>query len=80
MEQPRRYGASDPAVLARLFELLAELAWHVREPRDQALIAEQLERLRATAANGDFDRVERERLDQLGDRVAQAQAGHWRVG
>ncbi len=80
MEQPRRYGASDPAVLARLFELLAELAWHVREPRDHALIAEQLERLRATAGNEDFDRVERERLDRLGDHVAQAQAGHWHVG
>lgn len=27
MEQPRRYGASDPAVLAQLYSMLRRLAW-----------------------------------------------------
>ena len=50
--QPRRYGAADPDVLARLFRLLRELAWSA-EPDQRAAVDEQLGRLRDTAAGQD---------------------------
>jgi uncharacterized membrane protein len=42
--QPRRYGAGDPLVLARLFTLLAELAWYAPASA-RPVIAAQLHRL-----------------------------------
>ena len=74
--QPRRYGASDPAVLARLFQLLRELAWCM--PVDQRpIVDEQLARLRDTAAAQDFDEHESRRLAALGREVRDALAGRW---
>ena len=74
--QPRRYGASDPAVLARLFQLLRELAWCM--PVDQRpIVDEQLGRLRDTAAAQDFDEHESRRLDAQGREVRDALAGRW---
>ncbi len=75
--QPRRYGAADPFVLARLFALLRELAWCAAEPDQQRAIAEQLARLRVTAAAQDFDHAENARLADLATLVEQAQAGNW---
>ena len=57
IDQPRRYGASDPQVLGRLFQLLAELAWTAAPPH-RALVRDQLARLRATVAAQDFDEAE----------------------
>lgn len=67
--QPRRYGAGDPAVLARLLVLLDELAWRVQLPEERAAVADQLERLRTTAGAQPFDAVEAARLASLADRV-----------
>lgn len=64
--QPRRYGATDPQVMDRLFRLLEELAWHVD---DEALVGEQLARLRATVARSDFDHAEITRLGRAAHRV-----------
>ncbi len=66
--QPRAYGASDPQVLARLYELLDDLAWHVR-PDHHSAVLDQLRRLDATVAGQDFDAVEVRRLDHLGQQV-----------
>jgi uncharacterized membrane protein len=33
MTQPRRYGAADPQVAARLYQLLTEVAWHADSTR-----------------------------------------------
>ena len=78
--QPRRYGAADPVVLARLFSLLREVAWSAGRPEQRAAVAEQLARLRATAGSQDLDAAERERLAVLADQGQQALAGHWAYG
>ncbi len=75
--QPRRYGATDPAVLSRLSWLLYELAWVVRQPEQNQAVADQLTRLRATTDAQNFDPAERAHLDTLTDRVQQALAGRW---
>ena len=53
--QPCRHGAADPVVLSRLSILLRELGWSARRPEQRAAVAEQLARLRATAAGQDLD-------------------------
>lgn len=70
--QPRRYGAGDPQVMARLFRLLAELAWHAGE---DAAIPSQLARLRSTVASSDFDDAERAGLAAHAEEVELAMLG-----
>ena len=55
--------------MERLFGLLQELAWHVRDPDP---VRAQLQRLRTTVAGSDFDDVERSQLEQAARRVEQA--------
>ncbi|MEO7447442.1 MAG: DUF2254 domain-containing protein [Humibacillus sp.] len=69
LTQIRRYGAGDPLVLARLYRLLTELAWHV-SPEDAWLVARERRRLDATVEAGDGDEVTRARLAQLSRDVA----------
>ncbi len=66
--QPRRYGASDPQVMQRLYELLAELAWHCR-PGQFDIVRRQLERLNATVQDQDFDTVELARFERAAETV-----------
>ncbi len=75
--QPRRYGAGDPLVLARLFTLLRELAWVVRGPVHHAVVAAQLARLHATAEAQDFDSEEHARMQELAGLVEQALSARW---
>ncbi|HEX5348872.1 MAG TPA: DUF2254 domain-containing protein [Pseudonocardiaceae bacterium] len=77
MTQPRRYGAGDPFVLARLSSLLGELAWCVKLPDQRREIAGQLARLRDTTAGQDFDVRERTRLAGLAEQVQHALDGRW---
>ena len=77
--QPRRYGAADPQVLARLYALLTELAWHARLGQRPALTG-QLTRLRATTAAQDFDPAERAQLAGLATQTENALAGHYIPG
>ena len=76
LSQPRRYGAADPSVLARLFTLLAELAWHCQASQRPS-IAQQLERLVATASAQDFDPAEVAALHELAGHVGAALTGDW---
>ncbi len=76
---PRRYGASDPFVLGRLFGVLRELSWCSRRPGQREVIAGQLDRLRATAFAQDFDDTERAELVALAQAVERAQVGEWPV-
>jgi uncharacterized membrane protein len=76
--QPRRYGAADPDVLARLFRLLRELAW-CAGPDQRAIVDRQLGRLRDTAGAQGFDDQESRRLADLGNEVSDALAGRWTV-
>lgn len=75
---PRRYGAADPDVLARLYALLAEVAWTARLPRHRAAVTGQLERLDRTTGRQDFDEVELSRLTDLSEQVRAAVAGRHR--
>ncbi len=79
LTQPRRYGAADPFVLARLFVLLRELAWCVEEPAQQEAVSEQLARLRASTAAQSFDDTERSQLANLANLVEHAQNRNWTV-
>ena len=74
----RRYGSGDPEVLTRLFRLLSEVAWVAPDPDQRAAVADQLRRLRATAAAQPFDTAEHEELSRLGDQVDRALARHRR--
>ena len=66
--QPRRYGAADPQVMARLFDLLRELAWRCH-PDQHHVVTDQLNRLRATVAAQDFDTTETGQLDEAARQV-----------
>ncbi|MFO7779650.1 MAG: DUF2254 domain-containing protein [Nitriliruptoraceae bacterium] len=64
----RRYGCSDPEVLAALLTLLIDVAEHVADSADRgAVVEEQIGRVLATAELQDS--VDRERVERIG-RVA----------
>jgi uncharacterized membrane protein len=71
MTQPRLYGSSDPRLLGRLYQVLTDVAWNASSEH-RAPVLDQLERLRATASDQDFDEVERTRLDSLDREVGSA--------
>ncbi len=77
MGQPRRYGAADPVVLARLYQLLREVGWAARLPEQRSVITAQLDRLETTADSQSFDSVERAELSRLAGEVSQALDGRW---
>ncbi len=66
--QPRRYGAADPFVMARLMALLRELAWRAR-PDQQHVVLGQLARIRTTVGAQDFDQTEIAQLRVAGEQV-----------
>ena len=74
--QPRRYGAADPQVMARLYVLLAELAWQVG-PEQHPAIRQQLSRLEDTTAQQDFGEPERAGLARLAHDVDNAFVGQY---
>lgn len=75
--QPRRYGAADPDVLARIAGLLAELAWCIELPAHRNAVIAQLGRLQATVAAANFDGTERATLADLGDATERALRREW---
>ncbi|MDN5764763.1 MAG: DUF2254 domain-containing protein [Humibacillus sp.] len=68
LTQIRRYGAGDPLVVARLYQLLDEIAWNVTAS-DLGLVDRERRRLDATTASADFDDVSRARLAAVSSRV-----------
>lgn len=75
--QPQLYGASDPAVLARLLSMLRELAWVVVLPEHRQAVVDRLRRLETTVAEQNFDGTDRHRLDQLVQHVRDALQRRW---
>jgi uncharacterized membrane protein len=65
LQQPRRYGAGDPDVAARLYGLIADVARHVGDDERASVLRDQLERLSASVARQDYDEVERARFGDL---------------
>ena len=68
ISQPRRYGAADPQVLERIFQVLLDLSHRVH-PDQRHVVRDQLERLRTTVDAQSFDATERAGLERLGDRI-----------
>ena len=68
LSQPRRYGAADPQVMAKIMQVLLDLSHRVA-PHQHTVVRDQLERLRRTIGAQDFDVAERAELDSLGSGV-----------
>ncbi len=68
LSQPRRYGATDPQVLQKIYQVLLDLSHRVSSDQ-RSVVRSQLERLRATVAAQSFDSTERGGLDAIGSRI-----------
>lgn len=75
-DEPARYGASEPAVLLRLFSTLREVAWGCA-PHQRAPIGDALARLRRVVARQALDDADAAELEEAAHRVALALDGHW---
>lgn len=67
MDQPRKYGAADPAVAGRLLDLLQELAWCDRQGRYHAEILDHLEQMRIAILTADYPEPELRKLLKKAD-------------
>jgi uncharacterized membrane protein len=77
VEQPRRYGASDPDVATRLFQLIREIAFRITDPQHRMALEHQLERLEASVAAATYDATERARFAALAAECRAAIEGEW---
>lgn len=68
LSQPRLYGASDPQVLRRIFQVLLDLSHRVA-PDQRSVVRDELQRLRATVAAQAFDPAQRAELDAMGAQI-----------
>jgi uncharacterized membrane protein len=73
LTQIRHHGAADPLVVARLYRLLTELAWHVGSA-DAWLVGRERRRLDDTVSASGFDDVTRGDLAELSLQVTAALA------
>lgn len=72
IDQPRRYGSSDPDVVARLFLMLREIALNTEKSHHHDSIRAQLDRLEASVSTTDFDERDRDRFSELAASVERA--------
>ncbi len=79
ISQPRRYGAADPQVLAKIFHVLLDLSYRAA-PEHWPVVRDQLGRLRDTVEAQSFDSDERTALAELGRRIEQNLSGHLATG
>ncbi len=79
LDQPGRYGAQDPAVLARLFMLLRELAW-VCAPHQRPAVAGELARLRRLVTRQHLDEDDVADLEASAAQVDAALGRSWDIG
>ncbi|NYF09420.1 putative membrane protein [Leifsonia sp. AK011] len=78
MEQPRRYGCSDPDVVERLHQLLSEVGYRARGPDQLEALGRELDLLVASVGQADYLPAERERFSALAERTRTALAGELR--
>jgi uncharacterized membrane protein len=76
MTQPRRYGASDPGVVERLFQLLQEVGYRAERTEQTQAVLQQIDRLEASVAAENFDFVERERFTESARAARAATTDH----
>jgi uncharacterized membrane protein len=79
LQQPRRYGAGDPAVAERLYALLREVAYVTNVAEHRELIADQLARLDASVALAPYDDTERAHFAGCSASASAALRGDWHV-
>lgn len=77
VEQPRRYGAGDPRLAARLFQLLREVGYSATTDQQRAVVRSQTERLTASVQQQGYDESELLRFTRLAEEVESALGGHW---
>jgi uncharacterized membrane protein len=77
VQQPRRYGATDPRVAERLYAMLQEVAYVATEPPHRELIAAQIARLDATIATVAYDHDEQLHFAECSAHASAALAGDW---
>ena len=77
VEQPRRYGAGDPRLAARLFQLLREVGYNARTEHQRSIVRGQTERLTASVQQQGYDEPELLRFARLAQEVESALTGHW---
>ncbi|GAA1408598.1 DUF2254 domain-containing protein [Catellatospora coxensis] len=76
--QPRRYGAAEPDIQARLLTMLREVAWCTTEPHTHDAIRIELDQINDTiSAQQHYTATERARLRSLSADVRAALAGRW---
>lgn len=76
--QPRRYGAAEPDIQARLLTLLREVAWCTTDPRLHDAIRTQLDQINTTISTQQhYTATEQTRLGNLSADVCAALAGRW---
>jgi len=73
MNQPRHYGATDPAVANRLLELLDELTWCDPYGRNREAILDHLDRLRIAISAADYSGTERRSMLTRADAIQSRQ-------
>ena len=76
MTQPRRYGANDPGVVERLYQLLQEVGYRAQRSDQTAAVAVQIDRLEASVAAERYDYVERERFTRFAEAARTATTEH----
>ncbi|WP_227008332.1 DUF2254 domain-containing protein [Pseudarthrobacter sp. AB1] len=69
MNQPRQYGAADPAVAGRLLGLLRELTWCDRKDKYRMAVREHLGRMRNAIGAADYSPGERRSLLEQADSI-----------
>lgn len=75
--QIRRYGKDAPNVLARLAQLLREVAWRANDDQQRQAVRDQLQRLRTTIHEQDLGDTETTTLSRTCSQVEDALAGRW---
>lgn len=65
LRQPLLYGSEDPAVMARMIELVLEVSWHDRHGKHEPALSAQVAQLTQALATATYTAEERRHLEQL---------------
>ena len=76
LTQPRRYGAGDPGVAERLFQLLQEVGYRAQRSEQSEAVLQQIDRLEASVAAETYDAVERGRFAHFAESARAATVDH----
>lgn len=75
--QPRRFASDSPNTLARIAQLLREVAWRTRDDEERDAVRQQIARTRATLDSGDLPETETTALQAALDSAEDALQHRW---